>query len=75
MPYESRSPAGRWIRSNWFDLGSYRFQWVASDGERVIAHGEDLDDVLAATLTDGRTLDGVAIAYVDGQEYEPGVGR
>lgn len=73
MPYESPSPGSRWIRSNWLDLSRYLFQWITCDGEGVIANGEDLDGVLADTLRQ-RALSDIAIAFVDGQEFEPGVG-
>ncbi|MFI7670803.1 DUF5678 domain-containing protein [Nocardia sp. NPDC049526] len=74
MAYESDSAGSRWIREHWSALSQeYRHRWIASEGSELVAADEDLSNVLARLQDDRRSVSDVAIAFVDGQEFEPGV--
>ena len=53
IPEPDQQGAMRWIADHWRE---YPDQWVALDGYRLIAHGEDFKTVDAAAETDGAYL-------------------
>ncbi|MBV9328333.1 MAG: hypothetical protein JO352_31845 [Chloroflexi bacterium] len=42
-----------WLRQHWGELLQYNFQWVASDGVRLLAHDADLQVVINAVNSEG----------------------
>ncbi|MCI0392332.1 MAG: DUF5678 domain-containing protein [Acidobacteria bacterium] len=47
------APSRRWMNEHAQEYGG---QWVALDGDRLIAHGENADEVFAAADADGAYL-------------------
>ena len=53
IPQPDSEPNYRWMREHAHEFGG---EWVALDGDRLIAHSEDADTVFAAARTDGAYL-------------------
>jgi Family of unknown function (DUF5678) len=53
IPQPDPEPNYRWMREHAHEFGG---QWVALDGDRLIAHSEDADAVFAAARADGAYL-------------------
>jgi hypothetical protein len=72
MPYESPSSGARWLEEQWLELRQFTFEWVAAGATGLIDHRPDLSTVLESLPADD---DDMALAYVDGQEFEAGDDR
>jgi Family of unknown function (DUF5678) len=55
----SRQPELEWRRDHWSALRPYNGQWVALEGERIVAHGRSLTEVV-----DEARKQGIATPYV-----------
>ncbi len=53
IPEPDYEPTARWIKEHRTEYGG---QWVALDGDRLIAHGADADAVFVAARQDGAYL-------------------
>jgi hypothetical protein len=56
----------RWIAEHWRD---YQDQWVALDGDRLIAHGTDFKAVDAAASADGAYLP--LVTFIERESERP----
>ncbi len=62
-------PGAVWLRRNWEELRHYNFQWIATAGDRIDAHGEDLERVMDEIVEQGLAEQAV-YAFVDFDEEE-----
>lgn len=69
VPEPDSEPNRRWMREH---RREYPGQWVALDGERLIAHGADSQAVFAAAKLDGAYLP--LIAYIPPANEPPFIG-
>lgn len=53
IPMPDPEPSMRWMNEHFREYGG---QWVALDGDRLIAHGENAHEVFAAADADGAYL-------------------
>lgn len=53
IPMPDYEPMANWIREHRNEYGG---QWVALEGDRLIAHGEESRDVFAAARADGAKM-------------------
>ena len=69
VPEPDPEPNRRWMREHRHE---YSGQWVALDGERLIAHGADSQAVFAVAKLDGAYLP--LIAYLPPADEPPFIG-
>ncbi len=69
IPEPDPEPNRRWMKAH---RQEYAGQWVALDGERLIAHGTDAQTVFAAAKADGAYLP--LIAFIPEADEPPFVG-
>jgi len=62
-------PSRRWMNEHAHEYGG---QWVALDGDRLIAHGENAEEVFAAADADGAYLP--LVTYIQPADAPPFVG-
>ena len=65
-------PGFEWLRRNWDELAPFNFQWVAVDGNQLIANGRDLAEVIRTVIRQGVQSKAV-YAYIDFPEVENGI--
>jgi len=53
IPMPDPAPSVRWMNGHYHE---YRGQWMALDGDRLIAHGPNAAEVFAAAAADGAYL-------------------
>lgn len=63
MPSE-QPPGAIWLKKNWEDLREVNFLWVAANGDRLLAHGPELDVVMNDVIGKGLVEEAV-YALVD----------
>jgi len=63
------APSMRWMNEHAREYGG---QWVALDGDRLIAHGEKADEVFAAADADGAYLP--LVTYIPPADAPPFIG-
>ena len=69
VPEPDPEPNRRWMKEH---RQEYAGQWVALDGERLIAHGSDAQAVFAAAKADGAYLP--LIAFIPATDEPPFAG-
>ena len=69
IPMPDPEPSTRWMNGHYHD---YRGQWVALDGDRLIAHGANATEVFAAAAADGAYLP--LVTYIPPADAPPFAG-
>jgi hypothetical protein len=69
IPVPNPEPAMRWMNEHSHEYGG---QWVALDGDRLIAHSKNSDEVFAAADADGAYLP--LVTYIPLADAPPFVG-
>jgi hypothetical protein len=69
IPMPDPAPSMRWMNEHSHEYGG---QWVALDGDRLIAHDVDADEVFAAADADGAYLP--LVTYIPPVDAPPFVG-
>jgi hypothetical protein len=69
IPVPDPEPAMRWMNEHSHEYGG---QWVALDGDRLIAFGENTDEVFAAAAADGANLP--FVTYIPPADAPPFIG-
>jgi hypothetical protein len=69
IPMPDPEPNRRWMNEHAHEYGG---QWVALDGDRLIAHGENAEEVFAAADADGAYLP--LVTYIPPADAPPFVG-
>jgi Family of unknown function (DUF5678) len=69
IPVPDPEPAMRWLNEHSHEYGG---QWIALDGDRLIAHGENADEVFAAADADGANLP--LVTYIPPADAPPFIG-
>jgi hypothetical protein len=69
IPVPDPEPSMRWINEHSYEYGG---QWVALDGDRLIAHGASADEVFAAADADGAYLP--LVTYISPADAPPFIG-
>jgi hypothetical protein len=69
IPVPDPEPSMRWMNEHAQEYGG---QWVALDGERLIAHGENAGEVFAAAQADGAYLP--LVTFITPADAPPFVG-
>ena len=64
-PNYMRHPGSQWIDDNYSHLETaYQEEWVAANGQGVVAHNSSIDDLVNAIQSMGISPETVAIAFV-----------
>ena len=72
MPFEPSSAGQGWLQDHWLEIvEDHTLQWVAANGDGLLASATNLDKVIAQADEGHETWDDIAFAFVDGQELEP----
>src|SRR5262245_12429929 len=69
IPTPDPEPSLRWMNEHGREYGG---QWVALDGDRLIAHGENAEEVFAAADDDGAYLP--LVTYLQPADAPPFIG-
>jgi uncharacterized protein DUF5678 len=69
IPVPDPEPSMRWMKEHSHEYGG---QWVALDGDRLIAHGATADEVFAAADADGAYLP--IVTYIPPADAPPFIG-
>src|SRR5262245_29696549 len=69
IPVTDPEPSMRWMKEHSHEYGG---QWVALDGDRLIAHGANADEVFAIADADGAYLP--LVTYIPPADAAPFVG-
>lgn len=69
IPMPDYEPIAKWMREHRREYGG---QWVALDGERLIAHGPVSNDVFTAAEADGVSLP--FVTYIEPADAPPFMG-
>jgi len=69
IPAPNPEPSMRWLNEHSHEYGG---QWVALDGDRLITHGANADEVFAAADADGAYLP--LVTYIPPADAPPFVG-
>jgi hypothetical protein len=69
IPVPDPEPSMRWMKEHSHEYGG---QWVALDGDRLIAHGANADEVFTAADADGAYLP--LVTYIPPADAPPFVG-
>jgi hypothetical protein len=74
VAFEPDSAGQKWLQDQWLEIVErHSLQWVAANGDGIVAYGELLDEVGAQVDELHAIWDDIAFAFVDGQEFEPNV--
>lgn len=62
-------PGARWLQRNWNELQQFNFEWVAANGEGLIAHDSELEIVMNEVIEEN-LVNHVVYAFVDFDEVD-----